>query len=446
MGLFSRMFGNAKSDLDRAEVFLENAEPSKALKLALRARDGGGGEFRSRADVLIVQARTAMVEVAVEKADRCEATHPQDATDWLEMAIEDARALAEDQVAGAEDTVRSLTERRAALLGEMKRRDAEEFAEDMMERMAAVDDAPEDDGFEPETIGYEILIGTMRDDLRDAYETKPEAFRDAVVALSEGDAEAALESLATLDAADDHVQFERGRARMLAGDHAGALADFEAIWPAFGDEPLDHQGMSSLPLLWAHAGMASGIHSVVADRLAEVGSPTEVGVGVTDLRAQALVVAGRMDEARTLLGEAVLAFPKAQSLRYLLAGALAKGGFDPAGAVSVLDAAVAACCSGGSCASQPLHVPSLELLATLLLADSESEPQRIMDTINMAIHARGGITTSIARLQEGYFRRIGEEAQAEISAEVAEQLAEAGASGEPALLAPTMGGESGAVL
>ncbi len=447
MGLLSRFFGNPESDLERAEALLAKGEVAPALKLASKVAGQAEGPMLERAAALARRARTSRMEAAIEKADRCEATHPQDAIDWLDLAIDDARALATDRGEKAEDDtdVQALVARGKALQAELKRLDSEALAESMMERVVEAP-APEE-GEDASEIGYDVLIGTLRDDLHADYAERPAPFRNAVVAISEARAEDALALLDGLDASDAVVRFERGRARMLAGDHDGARVDFEAAWPVLGDDPLDHQGMTSMPLLWADASMACDRPDEVAERLATMGQPDVVGVGITEARAQALLAAERQDEARSLLASALPRFPKAQNLRFLLAVALAGGDdADPAGAIGVLDAAVAACCSGGSCAGQAMHVPSLELLATLLLNDEASEPQRILDTINMAIHTRGGVTVSLARLQEHYHRRVGEEAAAAAAAEVAERLREEGRTGGPALLAPTMGSGSGAVL
>ena len=127
MGLFSRMFGNPESDLERAEALLAKGEVAQALKLASKVAGQADGPLLERARVTARQAQTARMKAAVEKADRCEATHPQDAIDWLEMAIDDAQALARDRGndADSDQDVAALTTRRDALRAEEARRDSE---------------------------------------------------------------------------------------------------------------------------------------------------------------------------------------------------------------------------------------------------------------------------------------------------------------------------------
>jgi len=388
MSLMNLFRKDASKELDRAQDWLTGGDPVRALEVARRFADDKDAAHRSRARELAEQARQACLARALEQAAAAEAAgNVEDAVDWLHAALQHVR----------DDERRGELERR---LQALQRRDDDEW--DFPEAVAAEHRRPEaveaeaEDGeldgepdgeLEAELDGeldgdgeaafdldadslYELLVDTLEDAVAERYAGRSTEFRRAYVDLNEGRTEEALEVLDRLAAAapsDPVLRFERGRLRLMHGDHAGARQDLEAAWEELGEAPVDRAGSLTVPALWAEAALAEDDHDAVLDRLGELADPRRGGhPDVTALYARSLLATEQLDTARSLLLLAVDRHPKRQDFPLALAQVLDRLGERELG-IHCLETAVTPSCAGGTCNRPPLHVPSARTLAALHL-------------------------------------------------------------------------------
>jgi len=242
------------------------------------------------------------------------------------------------------------------------------------------EDVDDDEDGEPSDL-YDLLVDGLSDGVAERYRERPPAFRRAYLALNEGDATTALaafDALAEADPDDPILHFERGRARLLLGNDAGARRDFEAAWPVFGDGDVDAGGSLSVPGLWAEAALALGDSAAVAERLADLADPRGEPHRV-ELYGAALIAVGRCEEAVDLFRRTRDHHGGRQEIDLGLAAALAGAGRRPQ-AMRVLEEAIAPSCAGGSCNRARLPLGCVRRLIALQLADAEEReappPQR----------------------------------------------------------------------
>ena len=215
------------------------------------------------------------------------------------------------------------------------------------------------------------------EEVGDLYDQRPAAFRTAYIDLNEGrvtEALAAFEALAATVPADPVLQLELGRCRLMLGDPAAALADFEAVWETFGDDSIDLSGEVSLPGLWAEAKLALGDASSVLERLAPLAQPSADRPTLSYHYAHALLAVDSA-ETRGFLASAASRFTGQPMFPYLLAGVLARSG-DRQEAIECLEMAIAPSCASGNCKTPPKHLPSLRALVALYL-EEESGAARV---------------------------------------------------------------------
>ena len=411
MGLLRSLFGNADRDLERAESLVERGEAAQAIDLATRLLDADGGRLRGRAEQLLLRATKAAVEQAEEKASAMEeAGHLDDAVEWLEIAL--ARLPDPDAEVGKRRP--EIEERLGELRGRLAAQAANELEEGLMAAAAAP--APEATS-DLELDDFQMLADTLTDDLALLYGKQPEAFRRAVVALSQGRAEAAIGELETLDEKDPLVALERGRAHLLIGSYRQAREDFEAAWPTFGDEPLDHQGLLSLPILWCDAATGEGDSEAIVERLIDL-EESRWSPLLTEYLARALIDCAREEEAIELLRSATDAFAGEPVFPFLLASVLVHRD-DSEAAIDLLEPSIRRSARLGP---SRLHIPSMELLARLLIEDG-GDPARASELLDMAAHAAGGVTAPLATLRARLLRSDGREAEAVAAESVATKLA-----------------------
>jgi tetratricopeptide (TPR) repeat protein len=281
--------------------------------------------------------------------------------------------------------------------------------------VAAFDaDRGEDEGPPTDEALYEVFVDSLRDDVGSRYRDRPAGFRRAVLDLGEQlepeTSQAAIEALAEADPADPVLRLERGRWRLARGDAAGARADLEAAWAAFGDAPLDLGGVLSIPEMWCAAALAAGDHAAVLARLEERGELTLSDPELSLYYAEALLAAGEDAEAASFLTESVAHFPRRTDVAHLLAATLHRVG-DAAGAIRVLEGSLRAC--GPGCSASALHPPSLRLLAALY-ADAGGPAERLGDVLRLLRGAQGGeFEPGDWRLQARYHELAGEPKAAE---------------------------------
>lgn len=419
MGWLERLRGGGgERRLAQAEECFAGGELGRAIELAervaSRAEDSG---LAARAQALARRARDARAEASIAKAQASQDEgFLEDAVEWLLGALEDIPEEA------ARAPVRRRLDRLEKEIAERGRRRAR-LSDPEAEDGGLPGDGPETLEIEPDML-YDTLVAMLREDLAEAYAERPEAFRHAYVELNEGDAAGALRAFEALaaesgdpGAGDDPIlRFELGRARLATGAHGDARADFEAVWPVLGEEPIEASGSMSVPVLWADAALAGGDAEGVVDRLETLAVSSRASAELAERFGEALLAAGRLDEAADYLASASAIFPAQAALPRLEAEALARAG-QRERAIERLERAVAPSCVGG-CSRSPMHLPSMRLLISLRLDDERSDPARAGELLELvAYHARR-LSAEDHRQRARYYRRLGDSEAAE-AAEVA---------------------------
>lgn len=382
MGLFDLFRKDPGKELDRARTWLAGGDPVRALHAARRFANHDDPDHRSRAQALVDEARQAVIASTLERAGTAEAEgDPADAAEWVASALEHVR----------DEGHRSELQQR---LTELRRRAEQKKVEVRVPEVEAEerDEVPEVGGFEMELdTHYATLTNTLDEGVAERYEGRSVEFRRAYVALNEARTDEALQALDALvaaDGADPVLRFERGRARLMKGEAAGAREDFEAAWPELGDDPLDLAGSLTVPALWAEAALEQGEPEPVLERLEELAHPRAGNPDLIQLYGRALLAAERPDEARRFLAAACQVYPRDQDLSHLLGQALARVG-ERGLAIQALETAIAPSCASGSCSKPPLHPPSLRTLAALHLEEGTS-PDRVEDLLRWISRAQNG--------------------------------------------------------
>ncbi len=428
MSFFKKMFaGDPLRDLERAEALFDDGDAERALELARRAGSRATPADQQRALDLAERARKSLVAGALEKASLAEASeYFEDAAEWLGLALEHA---------GDEGRKRELEALQKSMLDRAREAEAEPW------------ELPPEPELEPSTdldpgAHYQALIDMLVEDVAERYETRPVAFRSAYVALNEGLAAEALpafEVLAEAGGEDPVIRFERGRCRLAVGDAEGAREDFEAAWPAFGDQLLDLTGELSVPGLWAEAMLALGRPEPVIERLADLADPVEAAA-IAERYGQALLAAERFDDARTFLAGASARNSARSLFPYQLARALEQLGQRPA-AIDCLETAIAPSCAGG-CGPARMHLPSFRALVALYLEEG-GHAERVHELMTRVARALGGrLSSTDHTLLARYYDELGDDEAAEHARDHARQLQdEAAGEAVPAPPAPALGGK-----
>ena len=432
MGFLKRLFsGDPQRDLERAETLLEGGESEKALELARKARARVPATDRDRADALVEKVRGAVATMAIEKASLAESSeYFEDAVEWLDVALEH---VGDEARRGQLETLRaSLLER------------AREAREEAWE--------PQESESEPQTeldpgAHYQALTDMLVEEVAERYEAQLPPFRLAYVALNEGRVAEAHSTFEALEPSADEAVFrlERGRCRLAIGDADGALSDLEAVWPSFGDQPLDLAGELSVPGLWAEAMLALDRPAGVIERLGPLADPI-AAAPVAERYGQALLEAEHFDEARTFLAAAAAGNGARPLFPYLLAKALASLG-ERSSAIDCLETAIAPSCVTG-CAPKARHIPSFRALASLYL-DEETEPDRVRQLMTLVAQTLGGrLAGTDHLLLARYYDQIGDAEAAGHARDHARELEAAAESGtlEAVPSAPAMGAQRRAPL
>lgn len=459
MGIFSSIFGgDPGKDLDRAEAFLADGHRVRALELAEKVHRKNDQAHAARAEELLQRCRRAVMEQALERSREAEEKGDfHDAADWARAALERApdatdRAAVEGRLGALLERIEAEEEAAAArtdLFGGAgagtTRRDENGDGDDDEETLQ-----PEGHGWDYESYYY-TLIDTLRPDVAERYEDRPEAFQRALVDLQEGQFDSALAALdeqASAAPDDPVLRFERGRARLATGDTAGARDDFAVAWEALGDESLDTAQVLSLPALWAEAALAEGDEQEVADRLEDLAFPGHPAVEPSrlEMRIQALGKLGRHDDARKLAAASATHYPKHGAFAYLLARSLLDLE-EPQLAFHALERVVIPACAGGRCSGPALYAPSLRLLSKLYLERQGAKPplDRVETLLTYAGQAQGGRwTIPDLELMEQLYRAKGEEATADRVSTQLETLRAHAGDGDAVLVqvsdAPQLGG------
>jgi hypothetical protein len=414
VGLFGKDWAR---ELDRAEDFLRREIPVRALEIAERAERKADPVMRTRAADLKARAAQAVLASVLAQATAAEADGQlEDAADWLLSALE--HETAPQRRAELEARRKALLERQLDDDNPWPPRPA--LRDRITVEAHAEEEEPAEGSFE-----YEMLVDLVADELVPRYRGRSESFRQALVDLNEGRADAALavlEELATAEPKDPVLRLERGRARLLAGRAEGARDDFEAVWKELGGTPLDAAGAQVAPALWAEATLASD-PATVAERLEPLAAPDQAHVEVGRLSATALLETGRHEAARRYLEEAAILMPGDAEMLLLLARAQVATG-EAHRAIAALERVVAPACAAG-CRTRP-HLPSFRLLAHLHLHHGANR-ERVRELMAWVVNLQRGALGSedLAILAEYYTAEGNHEAARDAAAE-AERLRQAG--------------------
>ena len=427
MGLLDRLFNSdPQAILERAEGLLDRGDAAGALK-ALRRTERGSLAQDNRFATLRRRAHDDLLATALDRARVSEeAGYLEDAAEWIRSGLDHApdsgrrdelerRAEALDELADAEATRQSLE--RARNVGEALPPGGANGAES----------AAGDGELDPDS-HYEMLVGMFDDDVAERYNNRPEAFRLAFLDLMEGRTETAREALEELverHPEDPVYRLEAGRCRLNLGDAETARQDFEAVWEAFGDEPLDLAGTLSVPSLWAEAMLVLRQPDALVQRLDGVAEP-EAGDGELCYHfALGLLMAERYDDAEPYLLGAMEHFPRDPRFPQQLAAAL-HGADRTDDAILALERAIAPSCAGGQCNSPPLHAPSLRSLAGLYLEQGEARLDRVEELLHLVARSQGGqLSGEDYLLLAELHQRQGHEEAAREAAESARRLRDA---------------------
>jgi tetratricopeptide (TPR) repeat protein len=433
MGLLSMFKKDWIGEMQRVESYLEDGEPVLALELLRKIeRRVDNPDHATDLKELRSRAETALLASLIQRADQAEAEGKlEDAVDWLLSAIE--RADDSSQLS-------ALERRRSELLRRLED-DINPFGSGAGPEQGALLEELDNEDID---FHYDALVQTLAPGLAERYADRPVVFREAVLRLNGGQAEAALESLESMvedDPEDAVLRLERGRAYLILGDNVSARADFEAIWNILGTDPLDAAGVLSIPSLWADSTLADDPAAVV-DRLEELADPRRGESNLCDLYASALVEVQRHDQAIPYLQAVLRRFPSDPRFALHLANVLEKTG-QPDEAVACLEASVGPSCSGGQCGVGPRYLPSLRALASLHL---QGQPNLERCAELMAIVAqsqRGLLNSEDHRVLAQYYEASGDGEAAEHARAEANRLATLGPAAESA---PTnLGGQRSAL-
>jgi len=417
LGVFSSLFKKDwAAELDRAESLLEQGDPVQALEIARRVRQKAEDQAPRAAELAGV-AKVGVRDLALANAEKSEAKGDlEDAADWLESAIEHEADL--DERNALKRRIQSLNARLDGLVGGDERSVAAEGGADG-ESEAFTNESELDSDTH-----YEMLIHTVAEPLREAYDGRPESFRRALVDLSAGRFETALDALDPLAAEspeDGILRLETGRARSFVGDIEGALSDFDAAWDKLGEQSLDASDSNSAASLWAETAIEAERADEVVDRLRDPARLDSGGrIDVCLAFAHALIVSERFDEAVTYLQGAVPRAPAVTDLKYMLGWALREVGRSEEAIETFEEIAEGGCRVG--CSRDKIHLPAFWALVRLYSERGEAL-DRARELLVIATNTQGGVLGArnyeiLAR----YFDATGDEESAERSISEARRL------------------------
>ena len=425
MGFLKKLFGgDPRKDLEKARAFLAQGRPDRALDLARDVAASSDAEVAGAGRELVTQARRALIDNALGMAKEAEASEFwEDALEWLDRAVE--------QIEDTEEQARILAWRER-LEAALEASEAEEWEEPKPQA------SPEDllDADDLDVDGhFTALVDMMEDEIGRLYAAQGDDFRNAYLDLYDGRPEQALPVLSSLverNPQDPVLRFERGRALLFTGDPASARTDLEFAWQAWGDVYLDRAGTLTVASEWGEALLALSEPGPILDKLE---GPAHPGTGqpeLTSVYARALLQAERYDEAEPFLLKAMEHFPSRPELGMMAAGLLMHQ--ERYGdAVQCLEMVIAPSCASGSCGAPRKFPPAFRALAGLYLKEPEGEETdkqrqaRLQRVDELLTQLRGALGGGMARedmlLQAELYSRRGQEAEAVLWREKAEQVA-----------------------
>jgi tetratricopeptide (TPR) repeat protein len=368
MSFLSRLFGADPAKLvHKGEQALQSGQPAEALDRFQRALEGSpdDADLAARAEKGVEAASAKLVAMNLEEADLSqEAGELEASAHHLETALDLCRDAEQ----------RKRVEARLDMLDEAL--DREDEPQRLFTSEGAVDEdmLPEDQ--------WEHLVATLIEPVAEDYEERTPAFRDAVLALNEGEssrARAVFEAMLAEDDDDPLVRFELGRTLMLEEKYAEAATQFALARADIGFDPLDRVGLLHPALLEGEAllndGRAADAAALLDEAIEDLGEST----ALLFLRARAEGAQGDHDALDASLSQVLVLSPKLIEAVMMLAHSRAQRG-NSAGAIDVLEDGIKRHCASGTCASQPTPIGAARLLARCYL-DEEHKPARVEDLL-----------------------------------------------------------------
>jgi len=375
MSFLSRLFGTDPVKLvDKGEQALRSDQPANALDHFQRALDGSPGDpdLAARAEQGARAASAKLVTMNLEEADL---SQEADELDAAAHHLETALSLCQDP------EQRKRVEARLDMLEEALAAEAEPQRLFTSEGAVGEDMLPEDQ--------WEHLVATLIDEVAEDYEERPRAFRDAVLALNEGEAKKArsvFESMLEEDDDDPLVRFELGRALLLVEEYTEAAKQFALARADIGFDPLDRVGLLHPALLEGEALLSAKrpaeTITLLDSAIDELGEST----ALLFLRARAEGARGDLDAMDASLSQVLVLSPKLIEAVMMLSHSRAQRG-NSAGAIDVLEDGIKRHCATGTCAAQPTPLGAARLLARCYL-DEEQKPARVEDLLRQV---KGGL-------------------------------------------------------
>ncbi len=350
MSFLKRLFGaEPEQRLERARKALDGGQPAEALDLYQRVRDGADGreELVEQAAQGITEASTALVELNLREADLSqESGDLEGAFHHLETALElcsgdDQRTRVTDRMALMEDALAAADEPQALFTNE---------------GAVGEEDPPE--------VEWELLLGTLIDEVAEDYHEREPAYRDAVLALNAGsieEAAAALEALRDDDPEDPLTRFELGRAYLSLERFADAAVELAAAREEIGFDPIDRSGMLQIGLLEADALLGSGRSQEARSLLDEAVEDQGENVSLMFLRGRIEQAMDDHDAVEDTFGRLTVLAPQMVEAAMVLGQSRMQRG-DMAGAADVLETGIKRHCGTGTCQVKPVSVPAARML------------------------------------------------------------------------------------
>lgn len=425
MGFLKKLFGgDPRKDLEKAESFLSQGRPDRALSLGRDVAASDDAELAEAGRAVVSKARRALVENALAMAEEAEVSEFwEDGLEWLDRALE--------QIEDTEEKARVLA-RRERMEQALKDSEEEEW-EKPQPQAASPEDLLDGDDLDVDS-HYTALVDMMEDGIGRQYAAQGSEFRAAYLDLYDGRPEEALpvfNELLEQHPDDPVLRFERGRALLFTGDAAAARGDLEFAWEEWGDVYLDRAGTLTVASEWGEALLAVGETGPILEKL-EV--PAHPGTGQPELSlvyGRALTMEERFEDAEPFLLKAMDHFPSRPEFGMLLAGMLQVQERSQ-DAIQCLEMVIAPSCASGSCGTTRKHPPAFRALSALYLGqktDSEGEKERearLLRVEELLAYLKsalgGGMAQEDMLLQAELCRQRGEEAEAVLWQEKAAEV------------------------
>lgn len=373
MSFLKRLFGAEPEQLlARASKALDGGLPAEALDLFERAeKDAGeGSELASQAREGIGKAAAKLVEMNLREADLSqEAGDLEGAMHHLQTAQELCR----------DDRQRSRVTDRMAMMEDALVAEAEPQALFTTEGAVGEEDAPE--------VEWELLLGTLVDEVAEEYRERDASYRDAVLALNSGIIEEAvggLEAYREEDAEDPLVRFELGRAYLSLERFDDAARELAAAREDIGFDPIDRAGMLQVGLLEADALLGIGKSREARALLDAAVEDQGENVSLMFLRGRIEMAMEDHDAVEDTFGRVTTLAPKLVEGAMMLGQSRLQRG-DPAGAAEVLETGIKRHCGTGTCQVQPVSAPAARMLVQCYL----DQGVKLRDAEDLLLQIRG---------------------------------------------------------